>query len=92
MGLMQRAKDYTPNPRAARVRETDDGWIIELLDQVTAVELTALVCAFDLEVDGINEAEDIVLRPTYPIKPAPTQKEVEEAIAKGPRRGLAGVQ
>ena len=90
MGLQTLAKDYTPNPRAARVRTGDEGWTIELLDPATSVEMTALVMAFDLEVDGFNEAKDIVLRPTSPIKQAPTQTQVEAAILRGPRVRLVG--
>lgn len=85
---LTKATEYVPNPRVARLRQDDSGWHIELLDSATICELTALVCTFKMEVDGFNEAEDIILRPTYPLKPAPTQKEIEAAIIKGPRRGL----
>lgn len=89
---LMKTPEYAPNPRAARVRRNDSDWHIELLDGATIRELTTLVCFFKLEVDGFNEADDIILRPTYPLNPAPTQRQVEDAIIKGPRRGLKAVK
>ncbi len=89
---LMKTPEYAPNPRAARVRQDDSGWHIELLDPATIRELTTLVSVFKLEVDGFNEADDIILRPTYPLNPAPTQRQIEDAIIKGPRRGLKAVK
>lgn len=72
--------EYVPDPRCARVRKSDTGWEIVMLDTATPCEVAALFRAYDVEFGGLDEAEDLILKPNNPASEAPSQKELEETI------------